>query len=385
MSGRVLFVDDDQMLLSSMERCLGLKFELETANSGPEALRKIEEATNPYPVVISDMQMPVMDGIQFIEQARELTKSTVFLMLTGNQDVHTAIRAVNEGEVFRFLNKPCDPSDIAAAITTAQREYRLDTAERKLLSKTFVGATGILGDVIEILQPELQGRAGRTEQFAEDLRERCGIESRWEYKIAAKLALVGQALHPGLGNAAPTSKKATEELATAYESASRMVDRIPRLGLVSQIIRSAASTDGELPVLDPRGDGDVVRIGAVLLRVAQLVESMSHVGIEPEQAEIEIAKTLPNLNPQLLAAARAVFPIDCVPEGVPVDVEDLQPDMVLQSNLVRADGETLLRAGRRLSQTHIDKLQADKRATDESLPVIITTGSFEAAFPSYSG
>lgn len=379
MPARVLFVDDDQMLLSSMERCLGLQFDLETATSGTVALRLLEEASEPFSVVISDMRMPVMDGVEFIKRAREVSKHTIFLMLTGNQDVHTAIRAVNEGEVFRFLNKPCDPADIASAIEHAHRQYDLETAERDLLNKTFVGAMGILGDVIEILQPELQGRAGRTEQFVEELRDRCGITPRWEYKIASKLSVVGQALSPTNGNASPTSERAREELLTACESASRVVERIPRLNLVAQIIRSVATSEGEVPALDPRGDGDVVRIGASLLRVAQLVESMSHIGLESDQAEADIQKTLPNIDPALLAAAGFIYPMESPNGGVPVEVEDLEPGMVLQNNLVSPDGATLLRAGRRLSQTHIDKLAADKKVCVEFPEVVITAGSYEAA------
>lgn len=376
---RVLFVDDDQMLLSSMERCLGLKFDLETAISGPEALRKMEES-KAFSVVVSDMRMPVMNGVQFIERARVLSPHTVFLMLTGNQDVQTAISAVNEGQVFRFLNKPIDPADIAAVIEAAHQQHQLEASERELLNKTFVGAVGIFADVMETLRPELLSRAAATEEFVEQLREQIGAPGRWEFKMASKLSLVGQAMHPGSANAPAASKEAIRQLGMVCDTSAKMVEKIPRMDLVSQIIRSVPSCDADLVVIEPRGDGDVVQMGAALLRVANLVESMSQLGVDIDDAERDIQKLLPNIHQPLLAAARAVYPLETQTEGVPVDVDDLKPGMVLHSNLQGRGGSTLLRAGRRLSETHIEKLRADKQSEGEMPPVIVTVASFRGEY-----
>lgn len=119
----VLFVDDDPMLLASMRRCLGLQFHLSTALSGPEALELIEQQ-EPIAVIVSDMRMPGMDGIEFVRRARELTEDSAFVMLTGNQDENTVIRAMSEQHVYRFLNKPCDPAEITEAIHQAHRQHQ---------------------------------------------------------------------------------------------------------------------------------------------------------------------------------------------------------------------------------------------------------------------
>ena len=106
MNRHVLFVDDDVKLLDGVTRRFETLFELQVASSGEEGLQKIRES-GPFAVVVSDMRMPVMDGLQFIEQARGIAQETVFMMLTGNQDLLTASNAVNRGQVFRFLTKPC--------------------------------------------------------------------------------------------------------------------------------------------------------------------------------------------------------------------------------------------------------------------------------------
>src|SRR3972149_3481090 len=97
---RILVVDDEQSLLNGIERRLGGEFELVTASSGEEGLRAMEEQ-GPIAVVITDMRMPKMDGVQFIQAARFKWPTTIYMMLTGNRDQGTAIQALNEGQVFR--------------------------------------------------------------------------------------------------------------------------------------------------------------------------------------------------------------------------------------------------------------------------------------------
>ncbi len=111
---RLLFVDDDPSLLKAIERNLCFDYELKTAESGQAGLDTIVNQ-EPFTVVVTDMKMPQMNGIQFIEQARKVSPDSIYIMLTGNQDVDTAIGAINDGSVFRFLNKPCPINDIKLA------------------------------------------------------------------------------------------------------------------------------------------------------------------------------------------------------------------------------------------------------------------------------
>ena len=70
----------------------------------------------PYAVIMSDLRMPVMDGIQFLSRVREISPDSVRMMLTGDADLENAIRAVNKGNIFRFLTKPCTPDVLAEVI-----------------------------------------------------------------------------------------------------------------------------------------------------------------------------------------------------------------------------------------------------------------------------
>ncbi|MGL4511461.1 MAG: response regulator [Lacipirellulaceae bacterium] len=387
MNRRVLFVDDDPMLLASMERCLGQKFELDTASGGPQALDKLR-ADGPIAVVVTDMRMPGMDGVQFVQAARQFTRETVYMMLTGNQDLETALRATNEGSVFRFLCKPCDPTALAAAIEQALRQYELEASERELLGKTFVGAIGILADVIETLEPKLVARSAASEQLLEQLRERLSVAPRWEYKVAAKLAFLGAAMLPEAEREAADSLSVTSPEASAMAlrsatSSARLLQRVPRLEVVSRIVFESAHSEANPITWTPESEGEVAVVGGALLRVAQLVEGLARSGLDAEEGCAELRKLLPTANQALFPAVLAVYPAPTADRGVPVNPRDLREGMILHSDLVRSDGATLLRAGRRLTENHVEKLRLEWDQFGDADPVMVTATSFKASYPEF--
>ncbi len=123
MSGKVLVVDDDPRILESYQRVLRKRFSLDTAASGREALEMVSRY-GPYAVVVSDMRMPEMSGLDLLMRIREQAPDTVRIMLTGNADQQTAVDAVNRGNVFRFLHKPCSPEVMVEAVEQALEYYR---------------------------------------------------------------------------------------------------------------------------------------------------------------------------------------------------------------------------------------------------------------------
>ena len=135
MTKKILLVDDDPNILQGYQRQLRKRFELDTVLSGREGLEAVA-SDGPFAVIVSDMRMPGMDGVQFLTQVRETASDTVRMMLTGNSDQQTAMDAVNEGHIFRFLTKPCNTDTFAKALEAALEQYRLITAERELLPGT---------------------------------------------------------------------------------------------------------------------------------------------------------------------------------------------------------------------------------------------------------
>ena len=135
MSQKILLVDDDPNILQGFKRQLRKQFQIETALGGKEGLEAVVKS-GPFAVIVSDMQMPEMDGIQFLNAVRQVAPDSVRVMLTGNADQKTATDAVNDGHIFRFLTKPCSPEAFSKSLEAGIEQYRLITAERELLSKT---------------------------------------------------------------------------------------------------------------------------------------------------------------------------------------------------------------------------------------------------------
>jgi signal transduction histidine kinase len=125
---KVLLVDDEPKLLAALRRRLSAWFEIATAQSGPEALRLIEEDQS-IAVIIADMQMPEMNGVELLKRVREAAPHIRRMMLTGNADQETAIAAVNEGQVMRFMRKPCEAETLKEAIQHAFDDIRFENAD----------------------------------------------------------------------------------------------------------------------------------------------------------------------------------------------------------------------------------------------------------------
>ena len=126
---KILFVDDEQDILSSFKRQFRKKADIHTAISGQEALDLMDKEDE-FAVIISDMRMPNMDGAEFLEKAKNKSPNTVRILLTGQTDLNSAISAVNQGQIYRFLSKPCPQEDLQNTLKNAVRQYRLINTEK---------------------------------------------------------------------------------------------------------------------------------------------------------------------------------------------------------------------------------------------------------------
>ncbi|TAN55017.1 MAG: EAL domain-containing protein [Rhodospirillales bacterium] len=125
MNRKILLVDDEQNILDGLRRQLGRRFEVVTALRGEEALLLLD-ARGPFAAVVSDLKMPVMDGLEFLGEMRMRAPQTVRMVLSGSGDFNKAVAAVNEGAVFRFLTKPVPPDVLTEAIEAAILRYELE-------------------------------------------------------------------------------------------------------------------------------------------------------------------------------------------------------------------------------------------------------------------
>jgi two-component system probable response regulator PhcQ len=130
----ILIVDDDPNLLDGLRRQLHREpYTIITSTSCREALECLR--TTPVDVIISDQDMPLMSGAEFLKLSRALSPNSIRFMLTGKATLDNAIEAVNSGGISRFFIKPCKTADLVEAIRQGIKQHRLMEAAHRLLQK----------------------------------------------------------------------------------------------------------------------------------------------------------------------------------------------------------------------------------------------------------
>lgn len=113
----ILLVDDEERILRTLTMLLKMQYQVFSTTDGHEALRILKkEKIN---VLISDQRMPLMVGTELLKQAKALSPQTMRILLTGYADVDAAVDSVNEGEIFRYINKPWGPKELRDTVADA--------------------------------------------------------------------------------------------------------------------------------------------------------------------------------------------------------------------------------------------------------------------------
>jgi len=186
----ILIVDDDENLLLSFERNFRRNYTVLTATSGKEGLQKITD-NKKIALVVSDMNMPEMDGVDFLSRVKKINSSITRIMLTGKADLGVAIQAVNEGSIFRFLTKPTTPEMLEKIIDDGLEQYRLINSEKVLLNQTLNGSLDILNEVLSLANPVAFGRSSRIKKIVQHILSMVNLENSWQYELAATFCLIG--------------------------------------------------------------------------------------------------------------------------------------------------------------------------------------------------
>lgn len=268
---RILCVDDDRHLLDGLARVLRRSFTVTTAASGTDGLVLID-SSEPFAIILSDMRMPAMDGATFLRLAREKSPLSVRILLTGQAELGDAIKAVNEGAIFRFLTKPCAQETLLGTLEAAAEQYRLITAERVLLEETLHGSIKALTDVLAMAHPAAFGRATRLKQLSGELAAELAIADRWQLEIAAMISQIGCVTLPSdlvirAFNGAALNESEQVLIDRVPETSARLLDSIPRMETVRQIVAYQDKRFNGQGVPRDRVSGEDIPLGSRILKV----------------------------------------------------------------------------------------------------------------------
>ncbi|HER26649.1 MAG TPA: response regulator [Rhodospirillales bacterium] len=240
MTEKVLIIDDDTNLLSGIQRQFRNKFDISVAEGGEKALDMVR-SEGPFAVVICDMRMPGMHGVEVLGSLKEHAPDTVRMMLTGNADQLTAIEAINEGNIFRFFTKPCPSDVLAKGIEAGLEQYRLVTAEKELLRKTLAGSVMVLTDVLSMIDTDIFGKSTRLRDWARLLAGHLKLPQPWILDLSVMLSRIGWVAIPAevrekFKSGESLSKKENEMIQRIPETGKKWISHIPRLEPVAEIV-----------------------------------------------------------------------------------------------------------------------------------------------------
>ncbi len=349
MTKKVLFVDDEPNVLQSIRRSLRKEFDIDTAEGGEEALGKLN-ANGGYAVIVSDMRMPGMNGVEFLSQAKAQFPDSVRMMLTGNADQQTAVDAVNHGDIFRFMNKPCAPDELASAVRSGLRQHELITAERELLEQTLRGSIDALASVLSLSNPEVFGSTCRYKNRVQQLAETLRLDDVWQYESAAMLCKMGCVAIPEdlVRRKVGGHKLADDEYAEFAEHASigaDLVKNIPRMENVAEAIRyQEKNFDGSGYPKDGV-KGDSIPLGARLLKVVLDFDAIESSGAQIEEALERLKSHAVRYDPKVLAAFEQSLQKDLTLQTATVSIMKLDDSMILAEDLKTADDILLIAKG----------------------------------------
>lgn len=380
MNEKILFVDDDTNLLAAVERNLRHKFKLATASGGETGLAKMA-AEGPFAVIVADMQMPGMNGVQLLTEVQKRHPETVRLMLTGNADQHTAIEAVNKGHVFQFLTKPCPMEMLALAVEAGLKQYRLITAERELLEKTLNGSIKVLAEVLSLTDPLSFGRGEALREYMRAYVHSLSLQNSWEFEMAAMLSQLGAVtIPPAILEKFRRRQELTEVeqviLDRVPKTGADLLANIPRLESVARIVLyQQKHYDGSgFPVDGPSGED--IPIGARILKVLIDLLELEAQKFSKDDALKLMQQRMGWYDPRVLDATFACFDIylsdiSAKSLGQPILAKDLRVGQTVLVDIQTESGKTIIMARSRITPVLLVRLTNFARFSPIQEPIYI--------------
>lgn len=355
---RILCIDDESNVLLGLSRVLRPHYEVVMAVGARKALDILREDRR-FPVVISDLRMPEMDGIALLSHIRRLDPDIVRILLTGNADLHSAIAAVNDGAIFRFLTKPCPPEVLAATLDAAMEQYHLATAQRCLLEETLHGSIKALTSLLSLSSPATFGHAVRLQRVVRELTSLMGLSNWWEMDVAAMLAPAGfltlpPRLQDALHRGAPLTPEERDAVLRGATAAADLVRSVPRMEGVRDILlhfREPYAGPGD----GPRGED--LPLGARILRVAADFDDLETQGLQPTDGLRILQGRADTYDPAVLADLATLRGEGQRTPHTSMALREVRLGMIFAEDLRTPDGTLLIGRGQEVSTWLLDRIE----------------------------
>lgn len=354
----VLCVDDDPEVLLGLQRSLEKKYEVVTATDGPSALQLLAVSNN-VQVVLTDLQMPHGGGIELLCKLRECHPHLVRMLLTGVSDLEAAVNAVNDGQVFRFLTKPCPPPRLLSAVKAGMRQFDLEQTERTLMQQTLYQSVELLVDVLSLACPEAFGRAVSLRAAVRELSQHVPLPNLWQIEIAALLSQLGSIeVDPDLLTRAAVGAPLTDQEATQMKNlphlSQQILERIPRLEAIRGILRHQSV-----------GTGKNIPVGAKVLCLLTDYDALTRTKhLSSRDALSVLSQREHKYELTLLKGLMRAHKVRATDPGLrEILLKDLTGGMLLERDLLSQDGRLLVARGHLVTDALIARLRRNGSST----------------------
>jgi hypothetical protein len=273
---------------------------------------------------------------------------------------------VNDGQVFRFLSKPCAPTVLLDAVASAVTQHRLITSERVLLQQTLLGSIQALTEMLAMVNPIAFGRSVRIRKLAGELADQVGMRERWQLEVAAMLSQIGHAtLPPDVAEkayyGAPLSADEERLVQGLPALVEKMLAHIPRLEVVLAILRLYPVGHGGAADTRALGTADalVARQGASVLRLAidhDILESADN-GTPFDAVLRTLRGRVGTYAPALLDALEAVRGAGAETGVQHLTMRELRVGMVFAEDVKTPNGVLLVARGYQITARVLDRIQ----------------------------
>jgi response regulator RpfG family c-di-GMP phosphodiesterase len=281
------------------------------------------------------------------------------MLLTGQTDIQSAIAAVNDGQIFRFLTKPCSPEDLGKALDAALNQYRLIHAERELLEQTLRGSIQMLTDILSLTNPLAFGRAIRTKQRVAAIAQAMGVTERWHMEVAAMLSQIGAVTLPFAvadkvyhgRSLRPDEQYMVDRLPKV---ALRLTGRIPRLERVREAVRWQNERYDGVGAAAETPRGETIPLGARILKVAADFDAAESRGLTSKQIVLAMREEVGLYDPFVLNALAVT--VGLPRQAMVIAPGQLREGMVFAEDVLAANNTLLIARGQEVTAGLLERL-----------------------------
>ena len=355
---RILVVDDDNFLLKVFRNSLNEnEFEFDAAISGERALEKVKDQETPYEVIVCDMLMPGLNGVQLLKIMREQYPDTVRILLTGCSDIACISEAINQVDIFRFIPKPINPNKINVVIRDAVKQQQLVIAEHEILQNTLVKSVDALVKILEVTNGTAFALTEHVRIYATTLGTQLKAPKMWGLEIAALLSQIGCITIPETvleryywGDELTPKEKTM--LGNHGEVGKSIITNIPRLEEVADVVAAANRP------IDMKGfeEGHLIAMHAAIIKVAIEFDMLARRGRNKEEILAILSDDKRELPQPLLDALEHVEIVAPQTVTVELEIDQIKNGMYIEENVKTKEGVLIVSKGHRVNEAVRNRL-----------------------------